>query len=124
MFKKLKEWANEIKKNVLVVYLAAKHKDTPRLAKLLAGLVAAYALSPIDLIPDFIPLLGYLDDIILIPLGITLVINMIPDEVIDECRKQAEEMEQKPKSTIAAIVIVLIWLALIYVIVLKVINTA
>ena len=122
MFKNLKNWAKEMKKNVLVVYFAARHKDTPLFAKLLAGLVAAYALSPIDLIPDFIPVLGYLDDVILLPLGIALVIKMIPPDVISECKSQAEKQAQAPKSRIAAVIIVLIWLAAVCLIVLKIAN--
>ena len=122
MFKKLKEKAKQLKKDVLAIYLAARHKDTPLFAKIMATLVAAYALSPIDLIPDFIPVLGYLDDIILLPLGILLVIKLIPEDVMQQCKKQAEEMEGKPKSYAAAIAIILIWAAIIALIVLKILG--
>jgi uncharacterized membrane protein YkvA (DUF1232 family) len=84
----------------------------------LAGLIVGYALSPIDLIPDFIPVVGYLDDLILIPLGISLLIKIIPGDILEECRAKAEDdlSKRKPKSWVAAIIIVLTWLLAIYLI--------
>lgn len=84
------------------------------MAKLLALLVAAYAISPIDLIPDFIPVLGYLDDLILVPLGIILVLRLVPAEVMQRCRLQADAISQKPSSYIAASVFIALWLLLAY----------
>lgn len=92
-FEKLKAKAKSLKKELKVIYLAYKRPDVPWYAKLVAGLVVGYALSPIDLIPDFVPVLGYLDDIILIPLGISLVIKLIPKNILDECRVQADEVQ-------------------------------
>lgn len=89
--------------------LAARDPEVPLAAKLLAGAVAAYALSPIDLIPDFIPVLGLLDDLLLVPAGIWLVLRMIPPEVLAELRMRAEEQAQLPRSRKAALVIVGLW---------------
>lgn len=112
---KLKERAREIKRNVPIIFLALKDKKTPILAKILAGITVAYALSPIDLIPDFIPVLGYLDDVILLPLLISLTLKLIPNEVIEEKSKLAEGMwrDGKPKRWYYAIPILLIWLIMI-----------
>lgn len=85
---KLKEKGHKAQKELYVLYLAFKHKDTPWYAKALTAVIISYALSPIDLIPDFIPVLGYLDDLILIPAGIAFAIKLIPKEVIEECRKK------------------------------------
>jgi uncharacterized membrane protein YkvA (DUF1232 family) len=102
----------ELKGQTLALYLAARHPATPWYARWLVAAIVAYALSPIDLIPDFIPVLGYLDDLILIPLGIALALRLIPPQVMSECRLQARlQLEQgKPVSRAAAAVIVLIWL--------------
>jgi uncharacterized membrane protein YkvA (DUF1232 family) len=105
----LKTWARSIKQDVHVVLLAARDPRTPWYAKALALAVAGYALSPIDLIPDFIPVLGYLDDVVLVPLGILTVIRLIPAEVMAEHR--AALAEQHPASQVAAAVIVAIWVA-------------
>ncbi|WP_168419523.1 YkvA family protein [Acinetobacter towneri] len=94
----LKQWAKQIKRDVYAVWFAARDPETPFLAKLVALLVAAYAISPIDLIPDFIPILGYLDDLILVPLGIMLVLRLVPTEVMQHCRLQADAISQKPSS--------------------------
>lgn len=85
LYQKSKQWAKEIKKDVIVVWLIAKDKRTPLLVKFLALIIAAYALSPIDLIPDFIPVLGYLDDIIIVPLGLLLVMKLTPQHIKDDC---------------------------------------
>jgi uncharacterized membrane protein YkvA (DUF1232 family) len=111
-FKAWKERARFLKRETLTLYLVCRHPRVPWYAKVLALVVAAYALSPIDLIPDFIPVLGYLDDLILIPLGVLLVIRLVPAEVIAECRARAEDVLGKAARAgkIAAIVIVAIWL--------------
>ena len=106
-----KRWARTLKRDVLAVWLAARDRRTPTLAKVLALLVAAYALSPIDLIPDFVPVLGYLDDLVLVPLGLMLVVRMIPPALMAEFRIAADAMESKPTSRIATTVIILLWLA-------------
>lgn len=111
---RLKQWAKQIKRDVYAIWLAARDPNTPLIAKYLALIVAAYAISPIDLIPDFIPILGYLDDLILVPLGIMLVLRLIPLEVMERCRIKADELSDKPTSTIAAIVFIGCWLAMAY----------
>jgi len=113
-----------LKKDVTALYLAYKRPDVPVLAKVLAVIVVGYALSPIDLIPDFIPVLGYLDDLVLIPLGVALVIKMIPKDIIDECREQAAELfkDGKPKNWTAAIFILLIWAFIIGFVLFKLIK--
>jgi len=103
--------ARGLKREVLVLWLAARDPRTPWYAKALALLVAGYALSPIDLIPDFIPVLGYLDDVILVPLGIWLTLRLLPAPLVRELRAVAAERAQRPVSRVAAIVIVLVWLA-------------
>ncbi len=107
-----------LKTEVYALYLASKHPRTPWYAKALAALVIGYALSPIDLIPDFIPVLGYLDDLILVPLGIALLIKIIPKDILEECRAKAEAdlPKGKPRNWVAAIIIILIWLLVIYLI--------
>lgn len=103
---------------MVALYLAYKHPRTPWYAKALAALIIGYALSPIDLIPDFIPVIGYLDDFIIVPAGIALLIKIIPRDVLEECRAKARSdfSEGKPKNWIAAIIIVLIWLFALYLI--------
>ncbi len=104
--------AQRLKREVVALYLAGRDPRTPWYAKVLAGLVVAYAFSPLDLIPDPIPILGYLDDLLLLPLGIWLTLRLIPPGVMDECRRRAEalEGERRPANWIAAGVIVLLWL--------------
>ena len=104
-----KTWAKNIKRDVHAVWLAARDPRTPLLAKVLALIVAAYAVSPIDLIPDFIPLIGYLDDLIIVPLGIMLVVRLIPAEVMREHRETAAQASRRPVSRITAGVFILIW---------------
>jgi uncharacterized membrane protein YkvA (DUF1232 family) len=117
MLASLRQRARAIKRDTLALYLAARHPQTPWYAKALAVLIVGYALSPIDLIPDFIPVLGYLDDVILLPAGIFLCIRLIPAHVLDDCRAQAAERfaDGKPTNRTAAVVIVLIWLAVLIV---------
>ncbi|WP_246072962.1 YkvA family protein [Paenibacillus dokdonensis] len=110
-FDQLKNKVRAIKLNLFVLYLAYKDPRVPWYAKLFAVCVVAYAFSPIDLIPDFIPILGYLDDLVIVPLGITIALKMIPIVVLDECRIKAEEMRKntKSKNWIAATAIIMIW---------------
>lgn len=110
MLKTLKRWAKTIKRDVIALWLAARDQRTPLAAKLVAGAVAAYALSPIDLIPDFIPALGLVDDIVLVPLGILLAVRLIPAALMKELRRVATEREERPVSRVAMVVIVAIWL--------------
>jgi uncharacterized membrane protein YkvA (DUF1232 family) len=108
---KLKDWAKAIKRDVHAIYLAARDPRVPWYAKVLALCVAGYALSPIDLIPDFIPVLGYLDDLIIVPLGILAVVKLIPPEIMAEHRAAASAATETPMSRAAAAVIVFIWIA-------------
>src|SRR5687767_14458722 len=107
-----KQWARTIKRDVIAVWLAARDPRVPWYAKALALAVAAYALSPIDLIPDFIPVLGYLDDLLIVPAGILLVVALVPAELMAEFRAQAAELTDRPQSRAAAAAIVAIWIGL------------
>jgi uncharacterized membrane protein YkvA (DUF1232 family) len=110
-----RRWAGQLKSETYALYLAYRDPRVPWYAKLFAALVAGYAFSPIDLIPDPIPVLGYLDDLILIPLGVALAVRMIPEDVLSESRQKAREMVERgerPVSRAAAAVIVVLWLAL------------
>jgi uncharacterized membrane protein YkvA (DUF1232 family) len=109
---RLRAWAQRLRTDVLALYLAARDPRTPLAPKLLAAAVAAYALSPIDLIPDFIPVLGALDDLIIVPLGIALAVRLIPPEILRECRARAAALPA-PHSRAAAIVIVAVWMAVL-----------
>jgi uncharacterized membrane protein YkvA (DUF1232 family) len=110
----LKQRARRLKAETFALYLVARHPKTPWYAKLFVAGIVAYAFSPIDLIPDFVPVLGYLDDLILIPMGIALAIRMVPPSVLAECRARAQEVmsQGKPVSRIAGAVIVVIWIAI------------
>jgi uncharacterized membrane protein YkvA (DUF1232 family) len=111
---KLKDLTTGLKTETLTLYFAARDPRTPWCAKMLIACVVAYALSPIDLIPDFIPLLGYLDDLLLLPIGIYLALKLIPPAVLTDSRHKASETTGKPpKSRIAAIVIVILWVTAI-----------
>src|SRR6202021_4277735 len=110
MLRILKTWARRLIRDVHAVYLAARDPRVPWYARGLASAVAGYALSPIDLIPDFIPVIGYADDLIIVPLGIWLVVSLIPEEVMTEYRARAIEAGQRPRSRIAAMVIIAIWI--------------
>ncbi len=109
----LQRWAKQLKQQTLTVYFAARDPRTPWFVRLLALLVAAYALSPIDLIPDFIPIIGYLDDLLLLPLGIALVVRLTPPDVIAAARTKAEQAAVRPVSRGAAVFIVALWLSLL-----------
>jgi uncharacterized membrane protein YkvA (DUF1232 family) len=111
MADRLRNWARTIKRDVHALYLASRDPRVPWYAKALAVLVAGYALSPIDLIPDFVPVLGYLDDVILLPLGIMLVIKLIPPELMAEHRDLAAAAQDRPVSRTAAVVIACLWAA-------------
>lgn len=103
----------QLKRETYALYLAYQHPRTPWYARLWALLVVAYAVSPLDLIPDFIPVLGYLDDLILIPLGIIVALRLIPPDVLAECRTQSEAWIEDPRlGRMAAAVIVAIWIVL------------
>jgi uncharacterized membrane protein YkvA (DUF1232 family) len=106
----LKDRARVLKRDTIAVYLAARDPRTPWYARVLAAAVVAYALSPLDLIPDFIPVLGYLDDLILVPAGIALVLRLVPAEVMADCREQARVRAERPISRIGAAVMIAIWL--------------
>jgi uncharacterized membrane protein YkvA (DUF1232 family) len=108
--------ARQLRTEVVALYLASKHPRTPWYAKALAALIIGYALSPIDLVPDFIPVVGYLDDFIIIPAGIALLIKIIPRDVLEECRSKAQSdlLNGRSKNWVAAIIIVLIWLLAVY----------
>lgn len=108
-FSFLKKQAKNLKRYTLTVYFVAKDPTTPRFVKLLAILVAAYALSPIDLIPDFIPIIGYIDDLIIVPLGLALVLRLTPQHIIDAAQQKAQHSAEKPVSYIAASIFISIW---------------
>jgi uncharacterized membrane protein YkvA (DUF1232 family) len=109
----MRGWARKIKRDGVTLWFAGKHADTPLAAKLLCVFVVAYALSPIDLIPDFIPVLGYLDDVILLPVLIWIAVKLVPPEVLAECRIKAEEWManegRKPRSNWGIVFVVVVW---------------
>jgi uncharacterized membrane protein YkvA (DUF1232 family) len=109
-FEKAKAWARAIRRDAVAVWIAARDPRVPWYAKALGLAIAAYALSPIDLIPDFIPVLGYVDDVIILPLGILLAVHLIPPALMTEFRAEAERRQAKPRSIVAAAVIVAIWI--------------
>ena len=111
MLQRIKEWARTIRRDVHALYLAARDPRTPWYAKALALAIAAYALSPIDLIPDFIPVLGYLDEAILLPLAIALAVRLVPADVMAEHRAAAARAEGRPVSRAGAAAVVTLWLA-------------
>jgi uncharacterized membrane protein YkvA (DUF1232 family) len=113
-FENWKRWAGKLKIEVFALYLAYKDPRVPLYARIFAACVVGYAFSPIDLIPDFIPVLGYFDDLLLVPLGATLAIKMIPPVVLAECRDKAREVmkQGKPINRVAAAIIIAIWVCL------------
>lgn len=115
----LRERAKKLKTDIPAVFIAIKKKETPMIAKILAGITVGYALSPIDLVPDFIPVLGYLDDVIILPILIALTVKLIPKDVFYLCQKEAENLwaDGKPKKWFYAIPIVLIWVIIILLII-------
>jgi len=106
---RLRNWARTLKRQTLIVYFAARDARTPWFPRVLALAIAAYALSPIDLIPDFIPVLGYLDDVIIVPVGLWFVLRLIPAEVIADSHAKAEAATERPVSRSMAVAIVVIW---------------
>ncbi|MBT2719407.1 YkvA family protein [Bacillus sp. ISL-57] len=115
MFDKIKNWARSLKRQIFILYFAYKDERVPWHAKVFTACVVAYAFSPIDIIPDFIPILGYLDDVILVPIGIMIALKMIPKIVLTDCEVKAEEMMKngKPKNWIVGSLIVMIWVLII-----------
>src|SRR6187397_2385839 len=111
MIERAKQWARVVKRDVHALYLASHDPRTPWYAKALAVCVAGYALSPIDLIPDFVPVLGYLDDAVIVPLGILAVVKLIPAGIMADHRAAAARAAERPVSRTAAVVIALIWVA-------------
>ncbi len=107
----LRDWARALKRDAHAVWLCARDPRTPWYAKALALAVAGYAFSPIDLIPDFIPVLGYLDDLILVPAGLWLVLRLIPPQVLADHRVAAEAAAARPISKVAALTVVVVWIA-------------
>jgi uncharacterized membrane protein YkvA (DUF1232 family) len=110
MIERLRHTARRLQADTYALYLACQDPRTPWYAKLLAAAVVAYAFSPFDLIPDFVPVLGYLDDLVLVPLGIALAVKLVPAPVLAECRERARTATERPTSWVAAVVIVIIWL--------------
>jgi len=112
---RLKRWTDVAKRDLYAVWLAAGDPRVPRAAKLLAIVTAAYALSPIDLIPDFIPVIGYLDDVVLVPLGILLVVRMIPADVMADLRAEAERRMATPlpRNRAAGFAVAAVWIAVL-----------
>jgi len=117
----LQEKAREVKVFIPALFLAMKKKETPRAAKLMAALTVAYALSPVDLIPDFIPVLGYLDDLLILPMLAAIAIKLIPASIMEECKAEARGLWQdgKPKKWYYAIPILALWTAIVTMIVWK-----
>ena len=111
MLSRLKQWSRALKRDAHAIYLAARDPRVPWPAKALGVAVAAYAFSPLDLIPDFIPVLGYLDDLIIVPLGIALVVKLIPPELMREHRARAIAAQNRPVSIAGAALVIMVWLA-------------
>ena len=114
MWNRLKTWARRMKRDTLALYLASRDPRVPWHAKAMAMTTAAYAFSPIDLIPDFIPVLGYLDELVILPLFIWLTIRLVPPDIMAELRAEADQRlsDRRPRSMTGAVVIVLIWLSI------------
>ena len=110
--RRLESWARGVKVEVYALYLAYRDPRVSWYARVFAAAVVGYAFSPIDLIPDVVPVLGYLDDLIVVPLGIALAIKMIPPHVLAECREKAREAKDRPVNRVAAVAIVIVWIAL------------
>lgn len=123
-FNQLKIKAKSLKNEIKALYIACKRPDVPWYAKAFSFLVVGFALSPIDFIPDFVPILGYLDDLVLIPLGVALAIKMIPPHIMQECRLQTQDVfkDGKPKNWVAGTIIIIIWVAIIGLIAIKIFS--
>ena len=111
---RLKTWVRALKRDVMTLWFALKHPDTPWYARALAAVITAYALSPIDLIPDFIPVLGYLDDLIIVPGGVWLLLKILPENVVVDSRAESEKwflkQKEKPRSYVGLCIILILWL--------------
>lgn len=114
MITKMKAWARTLKKQVFTLYFAYKDDRTSWFAKIFTAIVVAYAFSPIDLIPDFIPVLGLIDDIIIVPLGVLIALKLIPTEVLKDCEVKAEMLLKngRPKNWLVGIIIIAVWLSI------------
>ena len=110
VLERARQWAREIRRDVVAIWIAAGDPRVPWYAKAIAAAVAAYALSPIDLIPDFVPVLGYVDDLIIVPAGILLTVRLIPAGLMDEFRAEAARREARPTSRLGATFVVGLWL--------------
>ncbi len=108
---RIRSWARAVKRDVIALWIAARDPRTPWHAKAVAAAVAAYALSPIDLIPDVIPVLGYLDDLVIVPLGILLAVRLVPEALMAEFRAEAARRAGRPRSMAGAAAIVVLWVA-------------
>jgi uncharacterized membrane protein YkvA (DUF1232 family) len=112
--------AKRLKRDAYALYFVVRDRRTPWYARAAAAAVVAYALSPFDLIPDFVPVLGYLDDLIIVPLGIALVLKLVPSEVLVDCRDRAEVAAERPVSRVGAAFMIVVWLALAAVVILAI----
>ena len=110
MLPRLKRWAAALKDEVVALYVAARDGRTPLVAKIVAGATAAYALSPIDLVPDFIPVIGLIDDLILVPAGIWLAVRLVPPALMVECREVAARIARRPTSPVGLLFVVALWM--------------
>ena len=108
-----KGWARRIKRDVVALWIGARDPRTPILAKIIAACVAAYALSPVDLIPDFVPVLGYLDDLLIVPIGITIAVRLIPPQLMAEYREAAERREGRPTSLAGLVFVIALWIVML-----------
>jgi uncharacterized membrane protein YkvA (DUF1232 family) len=109
MLERARAWAATMRRETVAVYLAIGDPRTPWTAKLIGGLVVAYAASPIDLIPDFVPVLGLLDDLLIVPFGLWLTVRLIPQEILDEARARADAELQRPRSVVAGFFVAVVW---------------
>lgn len=118
LLEKLKSWARLLKKNIVMLWFATKHPQTPWLPKAICIFIVAYALSPIDLIPDFIPILGCVDDLILLPMLIWIAIKLIPNPIIQESRIEADawliKNQSKPRSYLGFFIVIVIWMLMLW----------
>lgn len=116
LFRRLSQWAKALKADIIALWFAYRDNRTPWYAKLWTALVVGYAFCPIDLIPDFIPILGYIDDVILLPVGVLVAIRLIPRDIMAASRNKAQvwldEKRRKPKNWVAAVLVILLWIAL------------
>jgi uncharacterized membrane protein YkvA (DUF1232 family) len=115
---RLWDWAKRLRQEIVALGFCARHPDTPFIAKVIAAAVVAYAFSPIDLVPDFIPVLGYVDDLVILPIGIWFVLKLVPGPVLAQCREQAAHWlaqgSAKPRSRIGAVIIIALWALLLW----------